>query len=1054
MPKNAVKRRQKFTLENFELAEKEADDEVKPAEETKKEKKKKEAELSKKIQKKNEVDISSKRVFEQQKHVFTAFYTPNYPVTEEDLETLTDTEKALKSYQHKDSIDFMTATWKWMDKVASPMDALPRGTGNVPTYSHTSGVHAFYTVIFESPKKYILMACHQNTHGSHRGDLRFVQVDDRTTTRGIVDESVVGRLFLGDIVAVTELRRLDESGEFQPPNTSSVIFDEGMKCHWLAHSLSILPRTLKSNVKFAILENGTAVVNGHGEPINVKLDPMIPLDQDTVYMGDVFIPLKIDTNYTSDHHSNDLNRMISISAAFPQVKPPYGTVYQYNVSGIHTDMFDAGTDAFKNPKTIHTAEETVEFCALIGYYAAKTVFESHDDHRKFVMHDAKRDGNLVRFSIDNPKEHPTDGFWHSNGRIRFTSKTSKRNSKEGVNAMVETLLCVGNRLKIVARLSRDAPDDLDFKGLFTVQQRAPFNNPLIEEGFFQKLFPESNGKRIIRTLYGGPKLEIRDSPTKNQYLFPATPSIQLNEFQCEYVQKVLDGVPIVIANSPFGCGKSMTIVTAALYLYEKEKTRNSGKSQQLLVTQSNYASVNLVDIALKTVSRVKNVKFLRYVSESNWKEMPDACRSELDMPKLMNDVFIDWATHLNPSIAHSKYPALKESVMAQIVCYVMKTLGLGMHRLNPLARSVAVEASRLRFPPYGRKLLEPFFQLYQPDIIIVTASSLAGLLNSTFISKDNIRNVQIDEASQLAEYTLLSLLTLLPDSKFGLIGDIQQLPPYCEEELTGKLKDYGIGNAMERAVKERMFPQVTLKSVYRCHPVTTQLLGELFYNNELITGVSSQDRSEFMKNRPHFWPNPEFPIMIVDNKSKAQSMGTSFANEHERLIVKQIIEFLTDSARKKYVISPADIGVISYYSAQTSLLTDALRNIGVKCGTVDSFQGSEREIIVLCCTNDDIQEFMQVKNRLNVAMSRSKQVTILVGNVEMLKKVQYWSTIIERCEQNGCVVDTNKYPFKVTPAGGAAKKTVSKPRENKELSDLAKEFKDILSFGDHNLQIL
>ncbi|EGT35879.1 hypothetical protein CAEBREN_28541 [Caenorhabditis brenneri] len=755
---------------------------------------------------------------------------------------------------------------------------------------------------------------------------------------------------------------MEESGEFEPPSTSSVVFDEGMKCHWLAHSLSILPRTLKFNIKFAILENGTAVVNGHGEPINVKLDPMIPLDQDTVYMGDVFIPLNIDTNYTSDHHSNDLNRMISISAAFPQIKPPYGTVYQYNVSEKHTDMFDAGTDAFKNPKTIHSAEETVEFCALIGYYATKAVFEAYDDNRTFVMHDAKRDGNLVRFSIDNPKEHPTDGFWHSNGRIRFTSKTSKRNSKEGVNAMVETLLCVGNRLKIVARLSRDAPDDLDFKGLFIVQQRHPYNIPLIKEGFFQRLPPESNGKRIIQTLYGGPKLEIPDSSTKNQYLFPATPSIQLNEFQCEYVQKVLDGVPIVIANSPFGCGKSMTIVTAALYLYEKEKTRNSGKSQQLLVTQSNYASVNLVDIALKTVSRVKNVKFLRYVSENNWNEMPDACRSELDMPKLMNDVFIDWATHLNPSNAHSKYPAVKESVMTQIVCYVMKTLGLSMHRLNPLARSVAVEASRIRSlsPPYF-KLVKPFFHLYQPDIIIVTASSLPGFLNSKFISKDNIKNVQIDEASQLAEYTLLSLLTLLPDSKFGLIGDIQQLPPYCEEELTGKLKDYGIGNAMERAVKERMFPQVTLKSVYRCHPVTTQLLGELFYNNELISGVSAENRSEFMKNRPHFWPNPEFPIIIVDNKSKAQSMGTSFANAHERLIVKQIIEFLTDSAHKEYVISPSDIGVISYYNAQTSLLTDELRNVDVKCGTdrffrtVDSFQGFEREIIVLCCTNDDIQ---------------------------------------------------------------------------------------------------
>ncbi|EFO95634.1 hypothetical protein CRE_02780 [Caenorhabditis remanei] len=166
---------------------------------------------------------------------------------------------------------------------------------------------------------------------------------------------------------------------------------------------------------------------------------------------------------------------------------------------------------------------------------------------------------------------------------------------------------------------------------------------------------------------------------------------------------------------------------------------------------------------------------------------------------------------------------------------------------------------------------------------------------------------------------------------------------------------------MERAVKESMFPQVILKCVYRCHPVITSLLGELFYNSEIISGISAEQRSEFMKNRPHFWPNPNFPIMVVDNKAPAQAMGTSFANSTERVVVKQIIDFLTDTERKKFVISPADVGVISYYSAQTSLLTDALRDVGVKCGTVDSFQGSEREIIVLCCTNDDIQVKKLVK---------------------------------------------------------------------------------------------
>lgn len=937
-----------------------------------------------------------KRKWEQDSNCFSRFYKQNFPVKSEDLDDLPDVQRELKRYEHKDAIDFTASTWKWMKK-SPPAEVLPRNRiapGSLSTYSCESGCRALYQVASVLNDRYILMACHLNVHGEHRGDLRFVEVNDRTVAKGC-RESMIGNLFLGDIVAVTELAT---NGKAVNPVHVSKVSMEG-ECMWMVRSMTVLPRKLMVNVKFAVMENGMAVVKGCGEAMRVQTEDNGELIGDNVYTGDMFVPTKVSCNFTEDHHPSSEPFIISQSSSIPPYPQVVGTIYQFKMSANYTQMFKIGNEAFKK-KYDSDGGEILEFCALIGYSAAKTVFSSHDDSRKFTMINPKRDGLLVRFSIDNPESQPTEGLWHSNGRLSMCSSNqfSRPGARNSVNAVVETILCEGSKLRIVARLSKDVPASFNFETGVYVQQRQPIEGSLIQDGFFRNMEKNTNGKRIIETLYGGPPMKSCAVVSKKQYIFPCTDSISLDKFQCEYVSRFLSGTPIILGNSPFGCGKSMTIVTAALYMFEQNKARSSKKEPQLLLTQSNYASVNLIEIALKTLGKVKDVKFLRYVSETNWKEMPEACRTSLDMPNLMDTIFMKWATEVGPST----FPKLQRNTMIRIVSYLKNVVQVSPTHFNSLATSVLGQVSMKKV--WQRQMIGDFFELYQPDIIVVTANSLPGL--SSIISLQSVSTVQIDEASQLPEYTLLSILTTLPRACFGLIGDIHQLPPYCEEELTGKLKEYGVGNAMERAVTKNMFPQTVLKCVYRCHPATTQLLGEMFYNNELISGVAEKQRNEFMTKRPHFWPKSRFPIMVVDNKAKGQPMGTSFANTTERTIVEQIVDFIIAKEKKKYVVDPSDIGVISYYSAQTSLLTDVLREKAIKCGTVDSFQGSEKEIVILCCTNDDIQEFMQLKNRLNVGMSRAKQVTILIGNVEMLKKVEHWSTIVKKCEENDCVVDT------------------------------------------------
>ena len=80
--------------------------------------------------------------------------------------------------------------------------------------------------------------------------------------------------------------------------------------------------------------------------------------------------------------------------------------------------------------------------------------------------------------------------------------------------------------------------------------------------------------------------------------------------------------------------------------------------------------------------------------------------------------------------------------------------------------------------------------------------------------------------------------------------------------------------------------------------------------------------------------------------------------------------------------------VITFYKAQFKLLNQKIgngtqfQNIQVDRKTVDSVQGQEAEIVLLCFSKWSKQAFYQVPNRLNVAITRAKQRMFLFGSPE------------------------------------------------------------------------
>ncbi|PIC32634.1 hypothetical protein B9Z55_012890 [Caenorhabditis nigoni] len=949
-------------------------------------------------------------------------------------------------YTHRDAIKFADKSREWALYFEERRVLEPAGDDEsiqcISEFDPDRCIGAYYRLISQQDDKYILMAKHTNMHGFHRGDLRFVEVNARTVTKGFERFSVIGKLYLGDEIVVTKLAKIANK-PLDPPKALTV--HHNSKMFWEVAEMRVVERKLEKNVVFAFMKNGSAIVKGKIEAAAVHINKNEPIDLESIYIGSIFTATQRSSKHTGDRRppgkswkitAKIYKKLDAYCDRFSTYPTPLATIYDYKMCPKLTKRFQIGYDALKDGDT-YEAMEIIELCTQMGQSAVSTVSDGRTDSRMFQMLDPVKRGNGVRFSISNSYE----GRWNSSNRIQIQGPSGGE-----IDATIETIKAdqTNKGLQIFAKISKKCLERINFcKGTFIVYQRAAKKSMFGEEyrpTQVSGLYPWLNGRRIIETLYGGPSLQEEASITDTapKCIFPIDPPVEFNQFQNQYVSLMTSGDhPLILGSSPFGCGKSMTIMMAAIKTFESNKS-----SQQLLITQSNYASVNLIDIARKLPE--SEMKILRYVGASN--DLPEQCRTDYDFPVLIESVFKKVVTG-EIEFDREYYDERKdeESVLSWLVdmrIVELESLGERFRDFREKYERNKKKGGKKGYYIDRRSvtIVRIFLELYKPNVIVTTADSL-NVLKTRLNAFKNVVMIQIDEACQLPECTLLSLLRSFPDANYGLIGDIKQLPPFCEEKLKGKLKDYGVGNTMERAIEKKMFPEAIFRYVYRCHPKITELLSELFYDGNLISGVKENERNEFMRKRPDFWPNLHYPIILVDNQEEAYKIGTSCGNVTEKILAKQIVKDLLKD-KDGYQLKPSDIGVISFYSGQTEILSKALSRTEVKCGTVDAFQGSEKEVIILCCTNERISEFMQLSNRLNVAMSRAKQATIIIGNSIGLSEAKYWKDIIKKVEEHDCVADTTKLPFYVSTEqrDGEKEEIVLETDEDEEDDEIETDF--------------
>ncbi len=209
----------------------------------------------------------------------------------------------------------------------------------------------------------------------------------------------------------------------------------------------------------------------------------------------------------------------------------------------------------------------------------------------------------------------------------------------------------------------------------------------------------------------------------------------------------------------------------------------------------------------------------------------------------------------------------------------------------------------------------------------------------------------------------------------------------------------------------------TLTQQHRMHPAIACMVSICFYGGTLRTHPKCARRfatetRPFGTSNPH--KLPDAPVTVIDMPAFHTTVGQTcgdmmprWTNPGEVLAIKEILKLLRANPDAS---KPPTLAVLSPYSRQVKKLsamiadgaTSELSHLegfraaapGGFCGTVDSFQGDEADIVIISMVrNNDHSNpqnalgFLTEIRRMNVLLSRAKWQLVIVGSIKFLETI-------------------------------------------------------------------
>ena len=259
--------------------------------------------------------------------------------------------------------------------------------------------------------------------------------------------------------------------------------------------------------------------------------------------------------------------------------------------------------------------------------------------------------------------------------------------------------------------------------------------------------------------------------------------------------------------------------------------------------------------------------------------------------------------------------------------------------------------------------------------------------------------VIFEESSQIRIQDAFAALT--QGEKVVIIGDDKQLAPVSQlNKPINSLLDIAMGTLRRHSLGSALLRE--LKIQYRMREEICDLINAIFYEGKLESSPEIRGRSPLYTNLKPVEPSqlnrildPSVVIGLIDVEGVEEYRAMTTYNQANITVDLRLLEALQSAG-----LTPNQIGIITPYKEQQRLLAKAIGR--TECiGTVDSFQGQERDLIILDLVRANPRRevgFTLQPNRLNVALSRAREKLIILTNMQTYQGHERFDEILRRIQ--------------------------------------------------------
>ncbi|KAJ8716059.1 hypothetical protein PYW08_013344 [Mythimna loreyi] len=459
-----------------------------------------------------------------------------------------------------------------------------------------------------------------------------------------------------------------------------------------------------------------------------------------------------------------------------------------------------------------------------------------------------------------------------------------------------------------------------------------------------------------------------------------------------------DKPSIQMVQGPPGTGKSSVICAIVMtYFYNEQVKKLQNRGKILICATSNAAVDGLVVRLLKLRQSLPKPERFRMVRVGREEAMhPEAANissqqlAQRDLARIHSEQPTAPAG-LNEEILHIEAKINmwktqeKDAKDPSRVAYCQTKVAELERRIGLLRSGSGRGAEGVRpehVAQVERRIIEG------ADIVVTTLASAQNYKMKGL--KRRISLCIIDEAGQVIEPETLIPLTL-DVTRLTLIGDPQQLPGFiCSQ----RAKKHGLNESLFSRLSScsetwaGSSPIVLLNQQYRMHPDIADYPSRAFYDGKIL-------------NMPPKRPDIDLPpYNIISISSGDKGQGASGANEMEAWGVSRLVLALHAALRT----AGLRLAVITPYNAHKDLIKRHLRNLQlsegqVEVNTVDSFQGQERDVVVVSLARSHGVGFLTDAGRMNVMLTRARHSLLICLNHNALLKNPQWRTLFEDAQR-------------------------------------------------------